>query len=177
VEGMSLSCYTLIILHLCLHQVYDDLIDHAGHQYGPDSNELRMALVHRDGQIQELLMSLQRSGLNNKVSVVYLYVSVSANHLNSCDFLCFCCYILLQLFLGKCLTILKHHTFSLLISIKVNVIIVSDHGMTSLSKDVVTFVQLSDFVAEDLVHKVIDYGAVSSIIAAPGKYGDVRTTC
>ncbi len=52
-------------------KVYDDLIDHAGHKFGPDSNELKFALIQRDAQIHELLMNIQLNGLKNKVIFHY----------------------------------------------------------------------------------------------------------
>ncbi|OXA50136.1 glycerophosphocholine cholinephosphodiesterase ENPP6 [Folsomia candida] len=95
-----------------LAMVYDDLIDHVGHKFGPDSNELKLTLVHRDAQIRELLMAIQMSGMANKI----------------------------------------------------NVIITSDHGMTSLDKTVKR-IYLEEFVNMGDVHRVVDYGTVVSIAA------------
>lgn len=56
--------------------MYDDLIDHVGHKFGPDSNELKLTLVHRDAQIRELLMAIQMSGMANKVMPISTYTRI-----------------------------------------------------------------------------------------------------
>jgi len=57
-------------------------------------------------------------------------------------------------------------------SVQVNVVVTSDHGMTSLKG--VKFIQLSDYIDEDDVHKVVDYGAIVSIAAAENRSNNVR---
>ncbi|CAL8110121.1 unnamed protein product [Orchesella dallaii] len=105
-----------------LAMIYDDSIDHAGHAWGPDSNEIRVALARIDTILQEMFITMKYHGLYDKV----------------------------------------------------NIIITSDHGMTSIKKDSgVEYIKLSDYVNPDEIYKVIDYGAVVSIAVLEGKVDSV----
>lgn len=61
--------------------------------------------------------------------------------------------------------------------LQVNVIITSDHGMTSIKKETGTeYVKLEDYVTDsDDIYKVIDSGAVMSIAASEGRSESVNS--
>ena len=53
-----------------LVMVHVDFLDHAGHHGGPDSDELREALIALDGFLGSLLETLDENRLSQKVSTV-----------------------------------------------------------------------------------------------------------
>lgn len=50
--------------------VYFSEVDHAGHDYGPDSPELRTAATHLDQALGQLIEGVERLGLTNRVTFV-----------------------------------------------------------------------------------------------------------
>lgn len=100
--------------------LYFDAVDHEGHVHGPDSDELKQALVDTDAVLGQLLDGLQQRGLWQKI----------------------------------------------------NLVVVSDHGMAEMPKG--QFVILDDYVAPD-VFELIAGGPLAGIEAKPGREIELDT--
>lgn len=42
-------------------------MDHAGHVFGPDSNELKLMMTHVDNVLQEFMNNMKLQGMQNQV--------------------------------------------------------------------------------------------------------------
>ncbi|XP_046449994.1 glycerophosphocholine cholinephosphodiesterase ENPP6-like [Daphnia pulex] len=101
-----------------LVMVYNEHIDNKGHQFGPTSPELMLAVQEVDAELHKFLKKLEETNLDETV----------------------------------------------------NVMIVSDHGMTSgTPQSKAEYVEIDDYLNMDDVSYVIDRAAVAAVAPLPGK--------
>lgn len=97
-------------------QVYTEDTDHNGHNYGPDSEEVRQAMRGFDGVLVQLMAGLEERGLLDRV----------------------------------------------------NIVIVSDHGMTNTAPETTERHEIDDYLDTALVEHLADKGAFMNIKVTPG---------
>lgn len=152
--------------------MYNEHIDNKGHQYGPQSSELKKAVQEVDGQLDTFLKHLEADKLDQQVRPLITVINVASKAKCTCKDTTYQTKST-RLHLPNCINsqIAGHiNQDGQLQCWQVNVMIVSDHGMAAGgSESGVEYIEIDDYVDLDDVICIIDRGAVTSVAPLPGK--------